>query len=67
MSIMKMCSVMLGMAVASGAVIAEETVTVGGITATCPNSCVVTQSGNTVTIRDSKGAPVKFTFRTIEE
>ena len=44
---------------AAGMAMAESTVTIGGRTFSCPNTCVVTVSpGGGWMVRDSKGEPI---------
>lgn len=43
---------------------AAQTVVVGNIKYTCPNSCVVTQGQNGPAVRDSGGAQISLEFLT---
>jgi len=53
---------------ASGSAMAEQTVTVGGISVTCTNQCVVTTGSNGSTqVRDCCGGRVSGTIRRVEE
>lgn len=62
-----LCILLLGAAFAAAPAYATDSVVVNGITVTCSNSCVVSSSGGTTTVRDCCGGRVNFTIRRIEE
>lgn len=63
-----MLAMMAGLSLVALAVIAAETVQVGNMRVTCPNSCVVTNNGdNTVSVVDSAGGRLSIQFVSMDD